>query len=120
MEEYTFLAILINTKIQTEIEIWPLFCVFWMVLWPFLNNFAEILHQKNIDYRLCMRNLGYEAYFYIFFAEKLAWPPRRRHSHCGLRGPGRGYEVNFHFLIVSDREECQLPGICLGMTKYCS
>ena len=36
-----------------------------------------------------------------------------------LRGPG-GSEVDFQFLIVSDRGEYQLPGTFHGMKKYVS
>ena len=35
------------------------------------------------------------------------------------RAPG-GSEVDFHFLIVSDRRGCQLPGTFYRMKKYCS
>ena len=28
--------------------------------------------------------------------------------------------VDFHFLVVSDRGECKLPGTFYGMKKYCS
>ena len=41
-----------------------------------------------------------------------------------LRGPGpggsEGSEVDFQFLIVSDKEECQLPRTFYGMKKYIS
>ena len=36
-----------------------------------------------------------------------------------IKGAG-GSEVDFHFLVVSDRGECQLPGTFYGMKKYCS
>ena len=37
----------------------------------------------------------------------------------GLRGQG-GSEVDFHFLIVSNRGACQLPGTFFRMKKSCS
>ena len=38
---------------------------------------------------------------------------------CDLRGPRGGSEVDFYFLIASDRGECQLPRTFFGMEKYC-
>ena len=36
-----------------------------------------------------------------------------------IKGAG-GSEVDFHFLIVSNRGECQLPGTFFEMKKFCS
>ena len=47
----------------------------------------------------------------------------KTHAILSLRGPGGGLqesEVDFDFLIVSDRGECQLPGTFFGLKKYCS
>ena len=37
-----------------------------------------------------------------------------------LGGRGVGSEIDFHFLVVSDRGGCQLTGTFYGMKKYCS
>ena len=38
-----------------------------------------------------------------------------------IKGPGGGgSEVDFHFSIVSNKGECQLPGTFFGMKKHCS
>ena len=47
----------------------------------------------------------------------------RKLKYGKLRGPAQGAggsEVNFHFLVIYDRRECQLPGTLYGMKKYCS
>ena len=36
-----------------------------------------------------------------------------------IKGTG-GSEVDFHYLVVSDRGECQLPGTFNGLKKYFS